>query len=154
MTKRYITKNETHLVDYKTDLDNCIIVDLDGTLSLLKNRSPYDFRACVRDVVNTPIKMFVKNCFDLNFSVFIITGRPEWSRPETERWLKENNIDYSLLFMRDSSDRRKDYEVKKEIFKNKIENKFNVFTVLEDRQQVVNMWRELGLQCWQVQETN
>lgn len=53
------------------------------------------------------------------------------------------------LCMRASLDYRKDFEVKKEIFENKIRDFFQVLFVVDDRQQVVDMWRNLGLVCLQ-----
>jgi hypothetical protein len=51
--------------------------------------------------------------------------------------------------MRKKGDRREDYLVKEEIYKNHIDQIYNVMFVLEDRKQVVDMWRRLGLTCLQ-----
>ena len=45
-------------------------------------------------------------------------------------------------------------EFKKQVYKEKIENNYNVEAVFEDRIGLVNMWRELGLQCFQTKEGN
>ena len=52
--------------------------------------------------------------------------------------------------MRPFGDRRKDLIVKKELYMNHIHNNYDVICVFEDRQSVVDMWRELGLLCCQV----
>lgn len=53
--------------------------------------------------------------------------------------------------MRASEDYRKDAVIKKEIFKREIQNQFYVEFLLDDRNQVVDMWRkELQLACFQV----
>jgi hypothetical protein len=52
--------------------------------------------------------------------------------------------------MRKAGDDRKDSLVKEEIYNNNIAPKYNVFLVLDDRDQVVKFWRSKGLQCWQV----
>jgi hypothetical protein len=44
--------------------------------------------------------------------------------------------------------------VKREIYRNLIEPKHNVWFVLDDRNSVVKMWREIGLTCLQVEEGN
>ena len=71
-------------------------------------------------------------------------------RAETEKWLEDKEVEYVALFMRPEGDHRKDNIVKEEIFNNHIRNKYNVIFVLDDRNQVVEMWRSLGLKCLQV----
>jgi hypothetical protein len=56
--------------------------------------------------------------------------------------------------MRKQGDFRRDSIVKKEIYDNDIKGKFDVEFVLDDRQQVVDMWREIGLKCLQVAPGN
>ena len=45
---------------------------------------------------------------------------------------------------------RKDSVVKQEMFMAHIAMKYNVLYVLDDRNQVVQLWRSLGLKCLQV----
>jgi hypothetical protein len=52
--------------------------------------------------------------------------------------------------MRATGDNRKDSIVKEEIYKNDILPEYYVEFVLDDRQQVVDALREMGLQVWQV----
>ena len=68
---------------------------------------------------------------------------------ENNSW--ENAISgYKKLVMRKTGDYRKDSIVKREMFEEHIEGKYNVLFVLDDRNQVVDMWRkELGLTCLQ-----
>jgi hypothetical protein len=56
--------------------------------------------------------------------------------------------------MRKTDDNRKDCIVKKEIYETFIKDKYNVLFVMDDRNQVVNMWREQGLTCFQVADGN
>lgn len=53
-----------------------------------------------------------------------------------------------------SRDFRPDWVVKEEIYHNDIEPHFNVHFALDDRDQVVKMWRRLGLTCLQVADGN
>lgn len=55
--------------------------------------------------------------------------------------------------MRKESDSRKDSYVKYEILQNLIEN-YCIVYVIDDRDQVVKMWREAGLRCLQVAPGN
>jgi hypothetical protein len=52
--------------------------------------------------------------------------------------------------MRKSGDLRKDSIVKQEIYEQFILNQYNTAFVLDDRDQVVRVWRDLGLTCLQV----
>jgi len=73
------------------------------------------------------------------------------SQPQTERWLAKHNVPYDMLIMRKHTDTRKDSIIKKEIFDEHIKGKYFVRFVLDDRNQVVDMWRQdLGLPCLQV----
>ena len=54
--------------------------------------------------------------------------------------------------MRPEGNNEKDSIIKKRIYEDHIKGKFNVEFVLDDRNQVVEMWRELGLTCLQVAE--
>jgi hypothetical protein len=83
-----------------------------------------------------------------------MSGRDGSCRDITIKWLEDNNIKYDSLLMRAESDFRKDSIVKKELFDNHIKNKYFIEYVLDDRNQVVDMWRDMGLKCLQVQEGN
>lgn len=92
-----------------------------------------------------------------HYEILFLTGRPELYRVETAEWIYQH-VDLSKseyeLFMRETDDYRLDYEVKKEIFNQQIADNYDVEFVIEDRKNVVKMWRELGLTCLQCQEGN
>ena len=52
--------------------------------------------------------------------------------------------------MRKTGDNRKDCVVKREIFDAEIKDKYYIKFILDDRNQVVDMWRKMGLTCLQV----
>ena len=83
-----------------------------------------------------------------------MSGRFEKNRPETTRWLASHKINYIALFMRADGDMRKDNVVKREFFDGYIRGKYNVAFILDDRNQVVELWRSLGLTCLQVADGN
>jgi len=142
--------------------EHVVICDLDGTLCLFEKedksksnyRNPYDASTCGNDLVNEAVMRVLYGC---GCKVVLVSGRENKYRPQTEEWLKRYNINYVDLFMRQTSDNRKDSIVKREIYDKEIKeikDKYNVFFVLDDRDQVVKMWRELGLTCFQVAEGN
>jgi len=130
-------------------LQDIVICDLDGTLSLLNGRNPYDASTCENDLLNHTVANIIKN-----YVTIFVSGREEKYREQTEKFLLKHGIDYIDLFMRKTDDNRKDAIIKREIFDNEIRNKYNVSFVLDDRNQVVEMWRSLGLTCLQVADGN
>ena len=133
------------------NLPKAIICDLDGTLSLINDRSPFDGSKCGKDLPNTPIINMVKNYKNLGYKILLLSGRDGQYKPETEQWLKDHDVGYDALWMRTSKDNRKDSIIKEELFIQNIENKYFIEFVLDDRNQVVDLWRQkLKLSCLQV----
>lgn len=132
-------------------LPNCIVCDLDGTLALSDGRSPYDGTKVDEDKVNFQL-LWVLEELAKNTTIIFVSGREatDICRTKTEEWLNKHCSFKFALFMRNKDDRRKDAVVKEEIYKNKIEPNYNVRLVFDDRNQVVDKWRQLGLLCAQV----
>ena len=83
--------------------------------------------------------------------VFSVVEALKQERERTEAWLSFYGVkDYEFLLMRRENDFRKDNIVKQEIYENHIKDKYNVLMIYDDRDQVVNMWRSLGLKVYQV----
>lgn len=133
---------------------HAIICDLDGTLALLGKRSPFDASTAEEDILNHPIAHILKvyaHQTITDVKLILLTGREERYRTQTENWLKKHDIThYKNLYMRKNNDRRKDFIIKKEIYEKYIKNSYEILFVLEDRDQVVRMWRDEGLTCLQV----
>lgn len=137
---------------FDKSLPYCVIFDLDGTLAHIHDRSPYDGKSCGSDLVNNSIvKLLNKYYYDEQefLEVVILSGRNGESKPETEKWLADNKIYHHQLHMRKPGDSRKDSIIKKEIFDEHIKDKYNVLFVVDDRQQMVDTWRSMGLTCLQ-----
>lgn len=80
-----------------------------------------------------------------------MTGREEKYRATTRLWLEEIFPFEFELFCRPTNDSRSDVELKFELYQTKIARTFEVVAVLDDRNRVVEMWRDqLGLTCLQV----
>ena len=127
----------------------CIIVDMDGTLALLNGRSPYETQKCDTDLPNEPVVETVKK-WQKAVDIVICSGRMDESREKTILWLQKYGIEFKALYMRQTGDMRKDATVKEEIYRDRIEGTYNVKFVLDDRNQVVELWRDLGLTVFQV----
>lgn len=132
-----------------------ILVDIDGTLAhgINVTRKPYEWLKVGTDTVDPVIKDMIWMASD-QYKVVLLSGRDSICRQETIKWLRENNITYDELFMRPVDDSRKDSIVKRELFEENIRDRYNVVYVLDDRNQVVEMWRSMGLKVLQVADGN
>lgn len=94
----------------------------------------------------------LRSLIDTGYDVVFCTGRKEQYREVTEEWLESHLGFHTPLLMRADDDGRTDWIVKYELFNKHIREQYNVRGVFDDRQQVVKMWRALGLTCFQVAE--
>jgi hypothetical protein len=136
------------------------LVDIDGTIADLSHRlhyiqsKPKDwpafFDAMTMDTPIIPMRNLVHAIKD-SYDIIFMSGRPDSHRSQTEYWLANNNFGVSQFrpFMRKAGDYRADHIVKAELLAKVLETldcQINqVGLVIDDRKQVVDMWRELGL---------
>lgn len=132
-------------------LPKAVICDLDGTLSLLNGRDPYDASSADEDLLNVPVARVLQMAKAQGYKVILLSGREQLYREPTECFLLKHQIAYDLLLMRTTNDYRKDNIIKKELFQQEIAGKYFIEFLLDDRNQVVDMWRkDLQLPCFQV----
>lgn len=142
-------------------LPRAIIVDVDGTVAKMKDRRPYEWNKVGQDELHEDIAELVWNLTDAGTGrkLIFVSGRDAVCREETMNWLKPHFSGYSMggqdeptfeLHMRPEGDCRPDRVVKEEIFWREIAGKYRVDFVIDDRDSVVEMWREIGLRTLQV----
>jgi len=141
-----------------------IIFDLDGTLALDHHRShhlkksPKDwdsyFAACDHDEPNVPIVAILEALVgDLPEERMVLwSGRSMKVFDKTKAWLQAHQLFYLFdeIKLRAIDDRTDDTEMKRRWLHEARAQGFNPRLVFEDRQRVVDMWREEGLVCCQV----
>ena len=128
-----------------------VLVDIDGTVALMGDRSPYDESLVHQDQPNPPVIRAVRAMHAAGHAVVFCSGRSEAARAATEAWLARHvDIPYVHLYLRARGDQRRDAVVKREIFDAHIRDVWHVVAVFDDRQQVVDTWRQLGLTVFQV----
>ena len=133
------------------DVPPAIVCDLDGTLALHTARGPFELGKVYTDNVNAPVLACIREMQRRGYKIIFASGREDSCRDETVRWLKDKcDMTSVVLYMRKTGDNRKDSLVKEEIYKNDILPEYYVSFVLDDRQQVVDALRELGLTVFQV----
>lgn len=145
----------TDYVAQDESLPKALMCDLDGTLAILSKRGPFDEHLCESDDLNKPVANVIHTYAKLGYKILLLSGRRDSAQVPTENWLKAHNIPYEVLLMRRANDARKDAIIKRELFDQHVAGKYFVEFVLDDRDQVVDMWRiELGLPCFQVNYGN
>ena len=163
-------------------MKDIIVCDLDGTLcnidhrlhfvqvaegaprvansgDIIYPRKDWDsfFAGVPNDTVNKPVLEVLERFQFEGFKIIFSAGRPERCRADTVQWfykhtdLFEDTKAGETLYMRQDGDFRRDDIVKQEIL-DKYIDKDRVLFVLDDRDQVVDMWRRNGLTCFQVAE--
>ena len=151
----------------KQNLPKALIVDIDGTLASNEHRIVLvkdptggvkkdwkTYRSLAS--LDPPFRWCVETLRafgSIGYTILFVTGRNESERQVTTDWLLKHVpfalIPECLLHMRPDNDYRQDFVVKREIFYREIDAKYDVVMALDDRRQVVEMWRELGLICLQ-----
>jgi hypothetical protein len=145
----------------------CIIADLDGTLCLFNHitkegekieehpgahfRHAINASAADRDLPNSSVVEVIKMAHTSGYTIIFCSGRIDRYEQQTRKFLAQHlpDIPYQLFLRRDG-DFRKDNILKEEVYRAKIEPYYEVLFVLEDRDICVQMFRSIGLNCWQV----
>jgi len=147
-----------NILEQDKTLSHAIICDLDGTLAIHNGRGPFEYDKCDTDLVNEAIARIIydytKSPVNGNNIIFM-SGREDSCKTKTLNWIQDNTrITDFKLYMRKTGDFRKDSIIKKEIFDTYIKDQYYIDFILDDRDQVVKMWRDMGLTCLQVAEGN
>jgi predicted kinase len=129
-----------------------IICDLDGSLAIVGDRSPYSAENChLVDRPNPHVVETVKLYHGNGYKIIFCSGRMERDREPTVKFIEQHlpDVEYMLL-MRPNNDTRKDAIIKEEIFNEHIKDKFFVHMVMDDRISVCRLWYNLGLNLLRV----
>jgi len=141
-----------------------VIVDLDGTLCNHSHRLHLalagqwkEYHAlCVDDKLNEDVAWFL-SVLPREIFVIVLSGREETVKEETIQWLVKHNVAQYIdeILLRPEGDYSPDIELKPAMLDDYFENlpwRNRVLVALDDRNRVVEMWRLLGIPCWQVRE--
>lgn len=135
------------------ELPNAVIFDVDGTLADMKNlRRPFEWDKVDLDKPRENVIHLSRLLHRAGYKIIVMSGRDGICYDDTLDWLKKYDIPFQVLFMRGKGDSRPDAVVKEEMFWKYVADYYNVHYVIDDRNQMVDRWRAMGLECWQVQE--
>ena len=119
------------------------------------------------DLPNEPVIKMAQLFAEDGFNIVIFSGRNDRSFFATKDWLKVNDVPHDLLVMRPDKFQKDSWPIADgnpatkamrfmpdEILKKEMLDTFanieDVFLVVDDRNKVVKMWRDLGLNTFQV----
>ena len=119
------------------------------------------------DTPNDPVIKMAQLFKKDGFKIVIFSGRNDRSFDTTKQWLNQNDVPFDLLVMRPDKFKSDSWPIADgnpatsdmrfmpdDILKKKMLDTFvdinDVFLVVDDRQKVVDMWRDLGLNTFQV----
>ena len=143
--------------------DKIVIFDLDGTLALIddrrdlatKDNGKFDWDVFFNpdninlDLPNQPVIQMTNILHKQGFRIFILSGRSDVTHQVTVDWLNDNGVWWDHLVMRPQNHLYLPDNDLKQMWLDSI-GKDNVAMVFDDRNQVVDMWRQNGLTCFQV----
>jgi hydroxymethylpyrimidine pyrophosphatase-like HAD family hydrolase len=149
-----------------------IIFDLDGTLALIDKRRAmsakpngkihwgifFDPKNIATDEPHIPVIETFKALQAAGHNCVVFSGRGAATRSATEAWLDAHGIKPTLMKMRPINSFTPDEILKKDWLTDiEVEHgitKADILCIFDDREKVVNMWREEGLTCLQVAPGN
>lgn len=138
-----------------------IIFDLDGTIADISHRTHFVrggnkdwesfFAGCTGDAPNWPVIRALEAHQAAGHQVEIWSARSDIVRHETEAWLEiaAGILPSYLTRMRSAGDNTPDVVLKR-YWLNQLHESERPDLVYDDRQRVVDMWREEGIACFQV----
>jgi predicted kinase len=132
-----------------------VICDIDGTLADHTGvRGPFEEKKVLLDRPHPVVIEWLRELYK-SFNILIASGRHDTCGSDTCDWLDAETAPFDYILMRRGGDNRPDYIIKKEILDEIIAavGKENIAFVLDDRPQVVEMWRENGLRVFPVAGT-
>lgn len=157
-------KGEADIIQFEYppgDKPKAIICDLDGTLCDVEHRRHFvrkpfgerkDWKGFFEAMSDDKPHWW---CSDLlhkfwpGTNVVFCSGRPDNYRKLTQEWLVKYGLDIGPLLMRHRNDQRQDDVVKEIILDFEILTRYTPYFMIDDRQQVVDMWRKRGYTCLQ-----
>jgi hypothetical protein len=137
---------------------------LDGTLADIEHRRHFvrppegqkkDWKSfnlnIPNDKLNAPVAEILSTFKRSSMNKIVLcSGRSDNERKMTTEWLTKHAIEYDDLYMRHRQDHRPDNIVKEIILDFELLTRYTPIFMLDDRDQVVAMWRKRGFTCLQV----
>lgn len=135
-----------------------VLIDVDGTVAIRNTgpgcRGPYDMDRVGEDAPNLSVVRMVQliavNGPGEDVALIFVSGRDGSARKATQQWLERYFPPGSFyLYMREENDMRPDETIKFELLR-ELQKTWTIIATFDDRNRVVDMWRDNGITCFQV----
>ena len=142
-------------LDNDSSKPRCVIFDIDGTLAHHTERNIFEWDKVDTDLVDVAVgSLYEELCKIPNLTIIICSGRDSICLEQTTRWFDNNFTGgFDFIYMRNNKDNRPDWQVKYEMWKDICKN-YYISYIIDDRCQVVDYARSLGLKVFQVEYNN
>lgn len=134
-----------------------VCFDADGTMSdpthrrhFVRSDAKKDWKGFFEGMKDDPVHHWcraIANSMFPHYEVLIVSARPDNYRELTEQWLKDKTVSYDKLLMRKAGDYRPDTITKEQIFEFEIKPYYDILFVIDDRKNVIDQWRKMGVVC-------
>lgn len=132
---------------------NIALVDIDGTVAIKCDRSPFEYNKADNDTPNQYVIDTINALYETKRIDYIqfLSGRESYSYELTRNWLIKHGFDMTKhrLLMRRTSDHRRDSVIKNEIYESCLKQN-NIKYLFDDRNQVIDMWWDNKLPVFHV----
>lgn len=130
-----------------TGKPKCIVIDMDSTMCFNVTKRPWfgegAAEGMINDVPNTGVCEMIRQLQDY-YDIVVATGRDTSQEEVTRQWLAKQGINPDEFYFRTNGDYRKGVVVKKEQIE-KILETYDIVSIFEDCEPIVQMYREMGL---------
>lgn len=145
-----------------------VIFDLDGTLALIDARRQlsalpngkinwdvfFDAKNIKLDLPNIPVIVAFKAMQKAGHRMVIFSGRSDATAKATFAWLDKFGIEPDMIRMRTTGSYAPDDKLKEAWLQDLLDDDEDVLCTFDDRDKVVDMWRQNGITCFQVAPGN
>ena len=148
-----------------------VIFDLDGTLALIDDRRAMSTNVNGKmdwdtffapeniqlDKPNHPVIHMARTLKAAGHMIVIFSGRSKATKEATKDWLNKFDVPFDVIKMRPTGNGFQfmpDDQLKQKWLDDLFPNKEDILCVFDDRDKVVQMWRDNGISCMQVAPGN
>ena len=134
------------------DNPKAVIVDVDGTIAKMHNRTPYEWNKVGDDLPHHHVIDVVRGLRDSSYKIIVLSGRSDECLDATWDWVVANlGFEPDRLIMRKAGDNRGDDNIKHELLLTFCDE-YNIMMAIDDRPKICRRWRELGIPVLQVSD--
>lgn len=129
-----------------------VFCDVDGTLAHnAGERNQFDETKVLLDSCREPVAVWLRGLYSTH-NIGILSGRHDSCSTDTCSWLGCYRVPFDLILMRAATNFDHDYIVKRRVMETilRVIPKERVDFIVDDRWQVVRMWKDMGFKVYPV----